>query len=134
MGWRYDRSQSYVGDISYHRPSPCAPHCRTSACFSQWFPCWTCGGARRGNGTSQTNSLSHPVGLSGSLEQTDGNKNSLVTHSLCDGQLQNNGPVVMSHLHYILLMGRMGNSRSCSRYTCVRLATKISDLDVRFRL
>lgn len=69
---------------SYHRPSPCAPRCRTSACSSQWFPYWPCGDARCGSGTSPTSSPSHPAGPSGSLKQTDGerkkDKQPAVTH------------------------------------------------------
>ena len=61
-----------AGNDSYHRPSPCAPHCRTSACSWRWFPCWPCGDARCGSGTSPMSSPSHPGGPSGSLKQTDG--------------------------------------------------------------
>lgn len=63
-----------VSHSSYHRPSPCAPRCRTSACSSQWFPYWPCGDARCGSGTSPTSSPSHPAGPSGSLKQTDGER------------------------------------------------------------
>lgn len=72
-----------VGGVSYHRPSPCAPRCRTSVCSWRWCPCWTCGGAQCASGRSQRSSPSRPGGRRGSLEQEE---------EAASASTQSNGP------------------------------------------